>query len=166
MPPTKRIPGPLTHRELLENLDYDCDSGVFTWKSPGPRRTVGAAAGYRHCSGYRKITVCGREWFEHRLVWFWMTGSPPPDDLQVDHINVKRDDNRWINLRLVDQGANLANSPRYGDMRGIMNRGSSYRVRLNVSGSRTTASFKTLEEAIEYRDSVFRQQWGHDVINS
>lgn len=166
MPPQRRPSGPLTHEELLRNLSYDEESGFMTWILSGPRRVVGCRAGYLHGSGYRKITLCGTEWFEHRLIWFWMTGSVPSSEMQVDHINLKRDDNRWSNLRLVDQGTNLANSPRYGKMRGIMMRDSSFRVRLNISGCRTDKSFKTLEEAMNYRDSLFREHWGHDVITT
>lgn len=165
MPPAPRGNHPLTHEELLFFLEY-VETGGFVWRRSKPRIREGDIAGYLHSSGYRHVTLCGREYKEHRLVWFYHSGTMPADDVQIDHVDRDRSNNRIENLRPVSQGQNMANMSRYGRMRGIMDRGSCFRVRINIDGVRTNASFASLEEAIEYRDRVFVEQWGHGVIES
>ena len=53
-------------------------------------------AGYINSDGYRSITIDGREYFAHDLVWLYMTGELPKGE--VEHINRNNDDNRWCNL--------------------------------------------------------------------
>lgn len=45
----------------------------------------------------------------HRVVWVWLNG-PIPDSMQVNHKNLKRDDNRPDNLELLDQSGNIQHS--------------------------------------------------------
>lgn len=48
----------------------------------------------------------------HRVVWLKAHGSIP-DGLVIDHINGKKDDNRLLNLRLVDVFGNARNRRSY-----------------------------------------------------
>lgn len=43
----------------------------------------------------------------HRVIWMLKTGEWPT--LTVDHINLDRADNRWLNLRLATHAQNCAN---------------------------------------------------------
>lgn len=45
----------------------------------------------------------------HRVVWVWLNGAIP-DAIQVNHKNLKRDDNHPDNLELVDQSGNIQHS--------------------------------------------------------
>ena len=47
--------------------------------------------------GYFHGIIFNRLYHVHRVIWFYMTGNFPKD--QIDHINHIRNDNRWINLR-------------------------------------------------------------------
>ena len=45
----------------------------------------------------------------HRLAYYFMTGEDPAD-MQIDHINLDKSDNRWENLRLATHTQNSANA--------------------------------------------------------
>ncbi|MFJ2480735.1 HNH endonuclease [Pseudomonas sp. NPDC087598] len=93
----------LTHARLLEKVVYDPDTGKFTHL--GRRRPK---VGQFDKDGYVKISIDEVKHQAHRLAWLYVTGNYPPEDMQVDHINGVRDDNRWTNLRLVTHAENQA----------------------------------------------------------
>jgi hypothetical protein len=99
----------ITAERLRELLNYDPATGQFTWLvKPSPRIRVGGVAGHERPDGYRQIGLDRRLYLTHRLVWLYMTGEWPLD--QIDHINGDRADNRWLNLRPATCSQNKANS--------------------------------------------------------
>ncbi len=91
---------PLTHNDVTNLLDYNPETGVFTWRigSSGVKSYLqGKTAGCLTPSGYRQLRVGGRIYYEHRLAFFIMTGTFP--EQQIDHINHNRSDNSFNNLR-------------------------------------------------------------------
>jgi hypothetical protein len=109
----------LTASRLRELLDYEPATGIFRWKvrRPGAKAAPDAQAGYVQISlrskdiGYRRIRVEGRKYRAYRLAWLWMTGAWPRG--QIDHANLKKDDDRWSNLRgAPSQSAQSANRGR------------------------------------------------------
>ena len=92
-------------------LRYVLETGVFTWRvRRGPSAKIGAPAGYLHSSGYVYIGIGGRDYRAHRLAWLYVTGDWPAD--QIDHINGTRADNRFANLRELNQSLNMQNQRR------------------------------------------------------
>ena len=101
----------LTQEYLRDVLDYQPETGVFTWKiSPNKRIRVGDATGTSLSSGYRRVRVLGTSYRAHRLAWFYVHGEWPPE--QIDHINGVRDDNRIKNLRCATYTENQKNKRR------------------------------------------------------
>jgi HNH endonuclease/AP2 domain len=103
---TKQI---ITQKELKELLEYNPDTGIFTWnKKPNRRILVNSIAGFKSL-GYISIRLLGRIYRAHRLAWLYMTGSWPQKEY-IDHINGIKDDNRFCNLREATNSENCFNS--------------------------------------------------------
>ena len=98
----------LTHKRLLEILNYDPSTGVFTWREAlSSRSVVGVRAGTVIHKGYRRITVRSKFYLEHRLAWFYVHGVWPKQF--IDHIDGDRTNNRIANLRDASRAANNQN---------------------------------------------------------
>jgi hypothetical protein len=98
----------LTAQRLRELLNYDPETGVFTWRVKIPRSKVnaGAVAGCLQ-TGYAKIKIDGFVWLGHRLAWLYVTGKNAPP--QIDHIDGNRSNNRMENLRPSTSSENQQN---------------------------------------------------------
>lgn len=101
----------ITQERLSELLSYEPDTGIFRWRvmrrSFGGRVKPGAIAGTPHPKGYTRIRLDQRNYYAHRLAWFYVHGSFPKE---IDHINGDRTDNRIANLRSCTRTQNNANS--------------------------------------------------------
>ena len=85
---------------LRELLDYDPLTGGLVRKANSHRSDlVGRPAGTK-APGYIRVAVDGKGYAAHRLIWVWMTGEDP-GELEVDHKDCDRQNNRWDNLRLA-----------------------------------------------------------------
>ena len=94
--------------ELLEVLQYDPGTGVFTRLRPSSHAKAGPINAKPHkYRGYIEFWVLGRLVKAHRLAFVFMTGSPPAGS--VDHIDGDRSNNRWENLRDVSNQVNSEN---------------------------------------------------------
>ena len=99
----------LTQQELMRQLCYDPDTGLFTNAiTRNPRAQKGAAAGHVNNLGYVVLQVNRRKAYAHRLAWLYMTGQWPRHE--IDHINRVRSDNRFVNLREATPEQNKHNT--------------------------------------------------------
>lgn len=94
---------------LKQVLAYDPATGAFTRKvSLSSRAQAGAVAGSLDTShGYYSIGIDGREYYAHRLAWFYFHGVWP--DHHIDHIDRNRAFNAIHNLRAASQLQNNQN---------------------------------------------------------
>ncbi len=106
---------PLPPAHLLhEMLHYDPETGDLRWKvrlHHTCSKGVIDAAGHQH--GYRVVTLWGETYLQHRIIWVMQTGEAPPGDLVIDHIDENPGNNRWDNLRLLDNSTNVSRSSKH-----------------------------------------------------
>ena len=110
----------LTADRVRELFDYDATNGSLSWKKPGRGRRPNLIAGNKQKNGYSKTWVDGSYFYNHRIIWLWVTGSWPKQD--IDHINCDPSDNRFENLRVVSCSTNHENlrSPCVGNTSGYL----------------------------------------------
>jgi hypothetical protein len=129
-------------KEYLDQL-LRCEDGKLYWKK---RRTssrgVNDRAGSLSNCGYRQVTIDGKKYMEHRVIWILYNGDIP-DDLYVDHINMDKLDNRIENLRLLTRTQNFHNR----ESANVWRRGDSFQGKVMIQGVRYSKHFDTKEEA-------------------
>lgn len=106
----------LTLTKLKEYVEFDPDTGEWNrikinGCEPEHERFLGWTKHQNSSNNYRAIRIEDTIYQAHRLAWFYMTGEWPVND--IDHINRKRNDNRWSNLRSVSRQENLTNKSKY-----------------------------------------------------
>ena len=95
-------------QNIKEYLSYDPLTGHFTWIfSKYNPYLINTLAGSLHGRGYIYIEYKGKQYKAHRLAWYFTYGYMP--DMQIDHINEVKTDNRICNLRLADNSQNQQN---------------------------------------------------------
>lgn len=137
---------------LLHVLNYDAETGVFSWRiQNGQRGKVGAVAGTFDGQAYWRIQVDRKKYKAHRLAWFYVHGVWPE---HVDHINGDCLDNRLVNLREVTHAENHQNrrKPNAGTKVGMLGvdykEGQGYRARITLNGKQNHLGyFSTADEA-------------------
>jgi hypothetical protein len=97
----------LTQERLKELVEYNPETGVFTRKTSYGAHKKDSVAGTVCSNGYRAIVIDRQAYKEHRLAFLYMLGHIPTN---VDHINVIRGDNRWVNLREASTQQNTQNT--------------------------------------------------------
>jgi hypothetical protein len=88
----------ITQARLKELLNYDPDTGVWTWRvwRGGSAPRVGEIACHKQ-QRPRQIKIMGRLYQTSHLAFLYMMGQWPRRT--IDHINLDYLDDRWCNLR-------------------------------------------------------------------
>jgi hypothetical protein len=142
----------ITIEHLRESLDYNAQTGIFTWRKNHRRPDlIGKTAGSIHSAGYISIAIHNVKRLAHRLAWFHITGAMPEG--HIDHINGNKLDNSFANLRQVTRFGNLQNmrqatkANKVG-LLGVSAHQGKWRAQIMVNGKRIRASgFDTPELA-------------------
>ena len=141
----------LTHDYLISVLEYHSETGVFYWRSsPSVGVRPGSVAGSRTDKGYVSVKLLGSKYRAHRLAWLYVTGAWP--DLEIDHINRDRSDNRIDNLMEVTGSLNCHNSVKC-ETSGVYQYdylGSSVIAAICVDGVRHRKVFSALRHGEDY----------------
>lgn len=139
--------------KLREFLNYNARTGVITWrKKPARRILVGSVAGTpKGPDDYLIFQFDGTLYRAHRVVWAHYYGAWP--SREVDHKNLRRQDNRIKNLRLAERSTNCANGPGHieGHLKGTSTRkDGKWTAQIGVNRKKVhLGSFATAEEAHE-----------------
>jgi hypothetical protein len=150
---------------LRNSLRYGAE-GHFVWvRASSNRISVGDRAGCLGVNGYWSIRLDGNLYYEHRLAWLWHHGKFP--DIDLDHIDGDKWNNRIENLREATMSENIANS-RLSQANHSGRKGVSWNKRLGrwhayivVSGKRKHLGFfETLDEASAAYADAAREAFG------
>jgi hypothetical protein len=110
----KQKPTPLSRNYLHERFTYK--DGRLFWKRKDPDRygfnktRAGKEAGGINSDGYWKIKIDGKWLKRHRIVWAMHCGDDV--NMQIDHANGVRSDDRICNLRKATPQQNAFNRKR------------------------------------------------------
>jgi len=97
----------LTQERLKQLLDYDFETGFFKWKKSRGGNKTGDFAGSLDSHGYFQITVNKKPYLASRLVFLWVDGYWPENE--IDHIDRIPTNNKRKNLREVSKSCNMRN---------------------------------------------------------
>lgn len=150
----------ITQEELKQQLEYNPNTGIFTWAIRKPKVKFGAVAGRTKPKGYVEIRVNLVSYQAHRLAWLYVHGEWP--DGLIDHINRDPADNRIANLRVATHQQNFRNvaasSRSSTGVKGVSphSKSGKYRATIRVDGKRLWLGlFDTITEAGEaYREAA------------
>lgn len=133
-------------------VGYNPETGLLFWKKiVSSKIRLGSAVGSRHSGGYIKFRFEGHHLLAHRVAFLLATGDWPCGE--VDHINHRRDDNRWANLRDVPAYVNQANRAQADidnkiGLLGVTKKGNRFRATMTRNGVAIHVGyFETAKEA-------------------
>ena len=145
-----------TQAELRKQFDYDYETGRLVriyHPVKNQRWRVGQVAGSRHGEGGYQVNVNGTQYLNCRLVWMWVHGEDP-GELEVDHKDEDRSNDRIDNLRLATRGQNQQNisttARNTSGHKGVSWYKRLGKWRVDVCG-KTIGYFSDIEEAIKVR---------------
>jgi hypothetical protein len=124
-------------------LRYDADTGLLYWTVHIYRiKKPGDLAGHMNKRGYIEIRYNRTTYQAHRLAWYLHTGEDP-GELQVEHIDTNRTNNRITNLRLATAQDNAQNQSKRKDTTSLY-KGVSYYKKSNKWQSQIRANGESI----------------------
>ena len=162
----------LTAERVRELLDYDPNTGLFTWRVAGIRRPAGRPAGcvYFTTRGDRRVVIKVDGFLRraHRLAWLHHFGRWPKGG--IDHKDGDATNNRIENLREATHQQNMQNSktPKNNSsgFKGVRRQKKTGKfesyIILNCK-QKHLGTFPTKEQAAVARASAARQYFGDFV---
>ena len=104
----------MSYADVRALFDYNEETGQLVWRVAKPRIRIGMVAGHLH-SGYVRVTINGKRYMAHTVIWLWMTGEWASRG--VDHVDGNGTNNKWANLRKCTGRLNNANTKLRSDNR-------------------------------------------------
>ena len=143
-----------TLREAAQQaLIYNPETGVFVWsESAWHKRNRGLCAGSKKRNGYIEIQLQGKMLKAHRLAWMLVYGDLA-DDVEIDHLDGDRSNNRLLNLRAVSRNINQQNQRKARKdnrtgLLGVSRNGSGWKAELRINGKKVNVgTYKSPELA-------------------
>jgi hypothetical protein len=143
---------------LRERFNYCAETGKLTYRRRvSQRRKEGDEAGFVHWTGYKYVKLIAgdskAQVAVHRIAWALHNGVLPPTDMEIDHIDRNKLNNRASNLRLVTRSENVRNTARsisHDAGRGVSldSKKKNWRAYTYESGKQIhIGTFKTAEQA-------------------
>ena len=95
--------------DYLHEVYYYEDGCLYYKKRVANRIKVGDKVGGVGMHGYYNVSIKGRRYKLHRIVYYFHHGVMP--DEEIDHIDRDKSNNRIENLRVVTRSENISNNP-------------------------------------------------------
>ena len=160
---------PIKNNNLVAILDYDNYKfdieleQVYCIKTDKYLKNSLDSKGYYAVNLYKNTIK--RIYKIHQLVYIINNPTEDLTGFQIDHIDMDKLNNKIENLRKCSPSDNMSNTKtRKNNKLGIKNitktKCNTYRFKLVKNGIKYNKTFKTLEEAIEYRDITVREICG------
>ncbi len=147
----------LTQKQLKTLVHYDPLTGNFKYLNR-TNYLKKEFAGGRMLNGYIYLSLSYKKYYAHRLAFLYMTGSMPEF---VDHIDQKKDNNIFSNLRVVTHQENHRNTKLSKNNTSGFNgvhfetRSQKYVAEIMISGrKKRLGTFADKEDAIEARKAA------------
>lgn len=134
------------NKEDLQSLFYYEDGCLYWKKAIGGTSKKDKKAGALNNKelGYYSISIYGKRYGLHRVIYAYHYGDIPPD-MVIDHINNKPSDNRIENLRVVTRQENNFNMK---NVRGFSETKYGYKAVIKFCGKEIyLGTYKTEKEA-------------------
>ena len=146
--------------EIVRHIFEYRDGNLF-WKNPRSNRAKpGSIAGYVDKHGYRNISLFGKSFKMHRLIWAYHHNEFP--EQFIDHIDMNGNNSRIENLRLATKSQNGYNRGRPANntsgYKGVSKtKYGTYGARIRINGKYVSLGyFKNIEDAAEaYKIAAF-----------
>jgi hypothetical protein len=150
----------MTLDKLKTILEYDKDTGNFTWKPlKSNGRWANTVAGSVQKDGYIRIHIDEKIYPAHRLAWLYEYGEFPITN--IDHIDHVKTNNKISNLRLADYAENQKN--RSIDLRNssgttgvtFVKRSNKWQAQIGINKTvKYLGSFKNIYDSINARKTA------------
>jgi len=158
----------LLHTRLIEQLDYDPLTGIFTWRANRRGVCGGAIAGApsggdEGGSKYWLIRLDKHRYYAHNLAWFYVHGVWPVG--RLDHEDLDGWNNAILNLRPATVQQNAANTivrknNRIG-FKGVRKRKNRYEARISAGRKeKILGHFDTPQEAHAAYCAALQERFG------
>ena len=145
---------------------FKYEDGYLIWKEKRSNISEGTVAGTVANTGYVIVGIKGKKYSIHRIIWE-MHNGPIPTDLQIDHIDGVRHNNKIENLRLCTQTENNQNTVKRIDntsgYKGVRwhKKTSKWYAQISVNGcAKHIGSFNTAEAAYEAYCTTVKSLYG------
>jgi hypothetical protein len=152
----------ITQEELKSQVNYDQETGIFTWKVRNSNRIkIGDQAGNYHNGGYIEMYLLGERHLAHRLAWLYVNGYMPKI---IDHIDGNKLNNKISNLREVSYAENMYNSKIRSDNKSGVRcvswnkKHQKWEVRVKIDGKlKNYGYYKELDDAAKVAEKVRKE---------
>ena len=151
----------ITQEFLKKQIHYEPETGLFTrigyFDSGGNFKHRNNLLTKTSAEGYLIISIGGKRYKSHRLVFLYMDGVFPDDETEIDHADGNRSNNRYSNLILSNRKDNAKNKKKYSSntsgVSGVTLHGCGlWRARINVDGKRVSLGlFENFDDAVKAR---------------
>ena len=151
----------ITQQRLQKLLNYDLQTGLFTWLVDKGSARKGNAAGKLNTDSYVQIQLDKRMYLAHRLVWLYIYGVFPPH--YVDHIDGDKNNNSFGNLRLATPLENQMNKRKIKGkyLKGVMKVRNSFQAAIRHNNKKLyLGCFNTEQEAHQAYCLAAQQHFG------